>query len=103
MYTFFNFVHLNLKGKLVSSDESIPRSGISNTSENEPSSSPTSIVVALVLMLVVSVLAVMLILHLTRKLPSNVYTLGGLFKDKKENQSFDLYLGKDAVSDIDRR
>ena len=103
LYTFFKFLILKLQGKFVSSNGSVHRTGSINTSENEPSSSASSIVVALLSMLVFSVLVVMVILHLTRKLPSNFYTLGGLLKDKTENQSFDLYLGNDAVSDIDKR
>ena len=45
----------------------------------------------------------MFVLHFTGKLPPSFYIFGGVLNRRKEDPSFDLYLGEDAKSDIDKR
>ena len=94
-----------MEGKGTSLDKSAPNTGFSNVSASGHSSTTHigMIVGSLLSMIAVGVVAVMLVLHFTRKLPANFYTLGGLFKDKTESQSFDLYLEKDVETDINQR
>ena len=63
----------------------------------------TPIIIISTLELVIGVIATMIVLHFTRNLPTTFYTLGGVLNRDKEDNSFDLYLGKDAKNDIDKR
>ena len=63
----------------------------------------TAIIITSTLVLVIGVVATMIVLHFTRNLPTTFYTLGGVLNRDKEDNSFDLYLGKDAKNDIDKR
>ena len=54
-------------------------------------------------MFIVGAIVIMLVLHFTGKLPPAFYNFNGVLKRSKEDTSFDLYLGEDAKSDIDKR
>ena len=72
-------------------------------SEDDNNDNNTPIIITSTLVLVIGVIAIMIVLHFTRNPPSAFYTLGGVLNKDKEDNSFDLYLGKDAKNDIDKR
>ena len=54
-------------------------------------------------MFIIGSIVIMFVLHFTGKLPPSFYIFGGVLNRRKEDPSFDLYLGEDAKSDIDKR
>ena len=63
----------------------------------------TPVIIASSLVLIIGATIAMLVLHFTGKLSPKFYTLGGVLKRKKEEDTIDTYLEKDAKSDIDKR